>query len=585
MIHVSIQNDQQTEEFLHAAGPMEFGRMSATGPVRRCVIEDRYVSKDHLRIEELPDGRVRIENLSRTNPVHLPDSTWIATASSRELDLPLQIFVGQTRIELRREVDVEPGVLGSIARPVRIDELATTQDETVVLMRDGLTPEQLVRWFETVIGVQRAAVGSTEFFGATARALVDLVGLDRGMVLLRKGESWEVAACHGVGTTPAKGFSRRFVQMVMDECRTYFRSIDLDSANRSLEGVEAIVGSPIFDAQNQVIGILYGSRFRGRADESAIPQIGTLEAQVVQLLAAVVGTGIARQGHEAQASRARIQFEQFFSPELAAELERDPKLLEGQEREVTVLFVDIRDFSRRAERLPPRDVYRLASDVLERITHRIREQQGVVVDYVGDGVMAMWNAPTDQPDHALRACRAALAILEDLPEIERQWNDLGGPISVGIGLNTGPALVGNAGTRYRMKYGPRGHTVNLASRVEGATKHFGVPILMTGATFAQVREHVATRRIFTVRLVGIEEAVELYELARPACSDPSLRQTYEAALDRYEHGDWAQAYQILQSLAARPDHDVPTLHLLSQVVDCLRSPPESFDPVLVLRRK
>ena len=169
---------------------------------------------------------------------------------------------------------------------------------------------------------------------------------------------------------------------------------------------------------------------------------------------------------------------------------------------------------------------------MEHLTARVMESAGVVVDYVGDGLLAMWNAPMDQPDHAMRACRAALAMRGGLPELNRRWEGrLGKAIGLGIGINSGSALVGNTGSRQKFKYGPLGHTVNLASRVEGATKHLGVSSLITGTTHALVANSFATRRLCRARVVGIGCDVELHELhAETASADwQERRESYERA--------------------------------------------------------
>src|SRR5262249_31106841 len=153
------------------------------------------------------------------------------------------------------------------------------------------------------------------------------------------------------------------------------------------------------------------------------------------------GAGLARLEQEAEVTRSRVQFEQFFSADLARELQRNPRLLDGQERTVTAMFCDIRGFSRLSEGLSPSDVCRILADVMERVTARITAHEGVVVDYMGDGLLAMWNAPSDQPDHAVLACRAAVGILEEVPRISADWQErVGRPITLGVGLNTGPAL-------------------------------------------------------------------------------------------------------------------------------------------------
>src|SRR5581483_3993135 len=181
--------------------------------------------------------------------------------------------------------------------------------------------------------------------------VVDLVGLDRGLVLLRRGEDWSIAAHAGRREGDGRQFSLTVLKHVVAERRTFYQSQVPISSTRSLLGVEAVVASPIFDPDDEVVGAVYGSR--SRMVPSRGPGVGPLEAQVVQLLASAVGAGLARLEQEAAATQMRVQFEQFFSADLARELARNPDLLKGQEREITVLFCDIRGFSRLSERIGP----------------------------------------------------------------------------------------------------------------------------------------------------------------------------------------------------------------------------------------
>src|SRR5262249_52486127 len=161
------------------------------------------------------------------------------------------------------------------------------------------------------------------------------------------------------------------------------------------------------------------------------------------------------------AARARVQFEQFFSPELARALERDSGILAANDRELTLLFADLRGFSKISERIGASETYLLLADILDRLTNQIMDHRGVVIDYYGDGLAAMWNAPTEVPQHADLAVQAAAAMIGELPTINSHWKErLGGEIRLGMGLNTGRAQVGNSGSQRRLKYGPRGHTVN-----------------------------------------------------------------------------------------------------------------------------
>jgi adenylate cyclase len=272
-------------------------------------------------------------------------------------------------------------------------------------------------------------------------------------------------------------------------------------------------------------------------------------------------------------------------------LDRNPALLDGERRELTILFSDIRGFSRISEKLSPEDTCALVRDVMERLTNRIREHHGVVVDYIGDAILALWNAPADQPDHALLACRAALAMQKELPGLNERWADrIGGPFGLGIGLNTGEALVGNTGSRSRFKYGPLGHAVNLASRVEGATKQMGVPALITGATHAALGKHdLATRRLCRVAVVGIDHPVDLYELHADRL-DPAWqarRDTYEEGLRHFEAGEMPRACRAFHALLEGQEgrYDLPTLGLLGRAIEHLKDPTRPFNPVLKLDTK
>lgn len=307
----------------------------------------------------------------------------------------------------------------------------------------------------------------------------------------------------------------------------------------------------------------------------------------MQVLAASVAAGQARQQREAESGRTRVQFEQFFSAELAQELQRNPALLEGQEREITVLSSDIRGFSRLSERLGPHHTCELVADVMDRLTNCVRAHGGSVVDYSGDGLMAMWNAPAEQPDHAARACRAALAMLATLPQLDADWHGrLGAPLKVGVGLNTGLATVGNMGSRLRFKYGPRGPTVNLASRTEAATKLVGVPLLITGTTRAQLGPEFAVRRLGKVRLAGIDGVVEFHELLAGSASLEALarRDSYEQVLGLYEAAQFGPACRAIHPLLTNQEgnFDMPCLNLLTRIVQAIKDPLKKFEGLFEL---
>jgi adenylate cyclase len=576
MLEVMVVNGRQHSRFRHEGGSLELGR-DPHGEAG-FVVDDAYVSRRQLLVEDDERGSVQIENVGRAE-VNLADGTRMRTGDVRVLALPVELRVGETEITLGSEpMHMQGDELQTIARPIQV----RPGDADPIVLEEAPAPGTLAIWFERLLSVQRAAAGSGEFYRETAKAVVELIGLDCGVVLLYQDHAWKNVARHATDAMSAEACSEHVLGRVLDERRTYFQVFEGSVPSQSLSGVEAVVASPIFDTQGAVVGAVYGSRNLKIGGERR--GITTLEAQVIQLLAASVSSGLARLATEAEAVRARIQFEQFFAPDIVRELERDPTLLEGQQRHLTVLFGDLRQSAEIADRLGARETYRLLSDVMDTLTDCLMKHGGVVIDYHGDGLAAMWNAPTEDPHHALRACEAAVEMLAALPALNETWAGTAGcELQLGVGINTGPAQVGNAGSRRIFKYGPLGPTVNLASRVEGATKQLGVPVLLTAETRQRLPEAFQTRRVGCFRLIGVADPVVLHECGglQPPASWLAARETYEKALECFESGDLDAAATLLQG-SSTPD--TPSAWLLEQV---LGAPADErrAEGVLVLERK
>ncbi|MCB1230546.1 MAG: response regulator [Verrucomicrobiae bacterium] len=293
-------------------------------------------------------------------------------------------------------------------------------------------------------------------------------------------------------------------------------------------------------------------------------------------------------------------FEQHFTPELAREFARNPDLtqMKGRVAEVSVLFCDIRGFSAVSERIGPEQTIDWLGDVMGEFSGRVIDHGGVLVDYTGDELLAMWGAPGEQPDHAERACRTALEMLAALPELNARWDQtIGAETAIGIGISTGPALVGNIGTHRKFKYGPLGTTVNLGSRIQGATKFLGTTVLVSGDTLARLDDSSADqfprRRLCRVRVRNIREPVEVWEIVPPSGDGwNELCEQYEAALTHFESEEFHRASAILGELLVRFPGDGPSLVLMSRVVDAMLGKSASgngsggaFDPVWELPGK
>jgi adenylate cyclase len=159
---------------------------------------------------------------------------------------------------------------------------------------------------------------------------------------------------------------------------------------------------------------------------------------------------------------------------------------------------------------------------MDALTDVVLGEGGTIIDYYGDGLSAMWNAPCDQIDHAERACRAALAMQERIAALGGEWVAmLGAPLRLGVGVHTGRAQVGNAGSRRKLKYGPRGLTVNIASRIEQATKRLGVPVIISRATQKRLGDGFTSTRLCRAQLRGVPRRVALYTIRKSGATGVS----------------------------------------------------------------
>jgi class 3 adenylate cyclase len=355
----------------------------------------------------------------------------------------------------------------------------------------------------------------------------------------------------------------------------------MHSADSSMMVLDRAVAAPIFDQDRAVIGAIYGDRKFGSGGVDT--PIGDLEAALLEVMAGAVSSGIARQRQEA----IRANFTQFFSHEIAERLENDENLLVGRDAEVTVLFCDIRGFSTIAERVGAKRTIEWINDVLTELSQCVTQTDGVLVDYIGDELMAMWGAPAEQPDHARRACRSAVEMLKLIEPLRERWKEITpDKFGFGIGINTGMARVGNTGSKIKFKYGPLGNTVNLASRVQGITRKLGVACLITDSTAQALDRGFDYRRLAVVKTLGILEPVGLQELKEGA--DEGWRQMafrYTTALDSFDTGDLTGTARQLASLVHEHPEDYPSVVLLGRVVDALTHREEIVDPVWVMDSK
>jgi adenylate cyclase len=252
----------------------------------------------------------------------------------------------------------------------------------------------------------------------------------------------------------------------------------------------------------------------------------------------------------------RRAFGHYLSPAVIERVLADPSLLTlgGERREVTVMFIDLEGFTSIAEKLDAQTLASLLNEYLSRMSEVILEEQGTLDKYQGDAVMAFWNAPLDQRDHALRACRAALRCREKLVGLERDWLEKTGRAPrIRIGVHTGVCVVGNMGSKQRFDYTVLGDTANLASRLEGVNKVFGTTALVSEETWSQAGGELSGREVGRVAVVGRAEPIRVFE---PYSLDPGVdhptEEAFRSALSVCIEGRLADAMHRFQDIGHDP---------------------------------
>ncbi len=278
-------------------------------------------------------------------------------------------------------------------------------------------------------------------------------------------------------------------------------------------------------------------------------------------------------------------FRHYLSGEVIEKILLDPKHLQlgGEKRELTILFTDLAGFSTFSERLGPVELTALLNDYLSEMTDIILDEGGTLDKYEGDAIIAFWNAPLEQPDHAVRACRAVLRCQRRLAELREAYlKRTGAAMRMRVGINTGEVVVGNMGSRKRFNYTILGDAANLASRLEGANKAFGTETMVSGSTWRLVSSEFLGRKLADLRVVGRKTAVEVYELTGFATDPvPAGWEAFAAGLVHFREGRFAGAMEAFQQL---PD-DPAAQHYVQRCAQLCAHPPASWDGVWGLTEK
>jgi adenylate cyclase len=540
MLEIALHNPRQHSQFQHTGEPLVLARTDSDSSLWTPVsLSMARAARVRVQIELSQPG---VELTKVGCEVVCDDIESCDAADALHLPIPAHFSIGDTLFEI-----VDTGQCSSgDCRP--LEKLLSDKKEFVARESSGPgpSPATISRWFSGLGSLNRSTNSLQELYIQAAQCAVESIGLDGAMVLRRRDLRWEIAASH----LPLPEFGIHCDVAVLDKLlqtpETLFHGSAEASNPTDAENVQpAVVVSPLRNAAGNLVGAIYG--FRSVHAGNARRSIRYLEANLIELLAAAVSEAIARLERESEVDRRRVLLEQAF----AASEDQNARRMVNEQREVTMLFADLRGFTELADSLEMEQVYELLSNVMDCLTAAVMDHDGMVIDYYGDGLAAMWNAPADQAEHPELACRAAIRMLSALPEIAADWNELlPDELRIGIGIHTGTVQVGNAGSKRRTKYGPRGPEVHLASRVETATKELGVPLVITQATAERLSNRFTTHRLCRVRMRGLQQPIDLCTISPSAIDDKlsAAWNTYARALESFEAGRLSEAVELLRAI-------------------------------------
>jgi adenylate cyclase len=332
-------------------------------------------------------------------------------------------------------------------------------------------------------------------------------------------------------------------------------------------------------------GIVYFAFLHGSWLNFIVPALFTLVPNVslVALYRVLI--------EEQEKRKVRSRFQQYVPPEVVRRLLDDPERVKPRKSEITVLFSDIRGFTSISESLDAQELADLLNGYLTEMTRIVFRYQGTLDKYIGDAVMGFWGAPYEEPDHATRACNAALSMLARLAELQKDWRAQGQPVlDIGIGLNTGVASVGNMGSSMRLAYTAMGDAVNLASRLEGLNKEYGTRIIISESTYKVLQsDRVLVRELDMIRVKGKLLPVTIYEVLDAealGAAGKELVELFARGQKAYKLRDWRAAGQAFEQVLDRWPDDGPARIFLRRCEEYLAEGPEAdWDGVYVMKHK
>ncbi len=308
----------------------------------------------------------------------------------------------------------------------------------------------------------------------------------------------------------------------------------------------------------------------------------------IAAIVTLVGASLANYATEGRQKRyIKGAFKQYLSPAVIEELIAHPDRLKlgGERRELSIFFSDLQGFTSISEGLTPEELTALLNEYLSAMTDIIQEEGGTVDKYEGDAIIAFWNAPLDQVDHAMRAVRSALRCQAALAEMRLSVRErIGKDLYMRIGLNTGPAVVGNMGSHTRFDYTMLGDAVNLAARLEGINKQFRTYTMISQSTLDHMGDIFPARELSRVAVVGRKEPVTVYEpmLEEDFRRKEEILPVFSRGLEAFYAGDFVSAQKHFGAIA---DRDPAASCYVEKCRELLADPPTTWDGVWIMTSK